>query len=74
MDDFIFSFKETVIFYNKVKNLIEFLIPLYKKEGKNILIIGFGCTGGQHRSVVLANKIYHDLKDIFPMTIRHRDL
>ena len=72
--DFIFSFKETVIFYNKVKSLMEFLIPLYKKEGKNILIIGFGCTGGQHRSVVLANKIYHDLKDIFPMTIRHRDL
>lgn len=54
--------------------MLQFLIPQYKKEGKNILIVGFGCTGGKHRSVAIAKKVYEDLKEKFPMTLRHRDI
>ena len=41
-------------FLQKVLELLEFLVPLYQKEGKSQLIIGIGCTGGRHRSVTMA--------------------
>ena len=72
--NYVFSFDETKVFYKKLKNMLQFLIPQYKKEGKNILIVGFGCTGGKHRSVAIAKKVYEDLKEKFPMTLRHRDI
>ncbi len=71
---FVFKFETTKVFYKKLLDFLKFVIPEYKKEGKSILIIGIGCTGGKHRSVVIANRLYHDLKDNFPMEIRHRDL
>ncbi len=71
---FIFNFETTIIFYKKLLDFLRFVIPEYKKEGKSILIIGIGCTGGKHRSVAIANKLYNDLKDNFPVEIRHRDL
>ena len=71
---FVFKFETTKVFYKKLLDFLKFVIPEYKKEGKSILIIGIGCTGGKHRSVAIANRLYHDLKDNFPMEIRHRDL
>ncbi len=71
---FVFNFEITKVFYKKLLDFLKFVIPEYKKEGKSILIIGIGCTGGKHRSVAIANRLYHDLKDNFPMEIRHRDL
>ena len=41
---------------------MEFLIPNYIKEGKYQLVIGIGCTGGKHRSVTLANKLFERMK------------
>jgi len=55
--DYVLGFEESHIFLNKLKDMLEFLIPLYIKEGKNQLVIGIGCTGGKHRSVALANEI-----------------
>ncbi|WP_300410691.1 RNase adapter RapZ [Lagierella sp.] len=55
--DFVFEFKQTEIFLEKVKDLVEFLLPFYKKEGKSNLVIGIGCTGGRHRSVAIANEL-----------------
>lgn len=74
VEDYVFSHATTKKFYNKITEMLKFLIPEYRKEGKNILVIGFGCTGGKHRSVAIANRIYNDLKELFPLTIKHRDL
>jgi UPF0042 nucleotide-binding protein len=52
-----------------------FLIPLYEKEGKARLSIALGCTGGRHRSVVMANQIGSYFSDKnYIVTINHRDI
>lgn len=50
------------------------LIPAYRREGKRRLMISFGCTGGRHRSVAMAEALYENMKDEFNATIEHRDL
>lgn len=68
------SFEQTSVFIAKILDLIEYLLPKYLNEGKEGLIIGIGCTGGKHRSVVIAEKIYHSLGDIGEeVYINHRD-
>jgi UPF0042 nucleotide-binding protein len=77
VQDFLMQYDEAHIFLNKVKDLLDFLIPNYIKEGKNQLVIGIGCTGGKHRSVTLANEIYKALNDDdkeYGVTINHRDI
>ena len=77
VQDFVLQFEETEIFLNKIKDLLDFLIPNYIKEGKNQLVIGVGCTGGKHRSVTLANEIYKALKNDdreYGVTLNHRDV
>ncbi len=73
--DYVMSFPEAEEFLQKLTDMVFFLIPNYIKEGKNQLIIGIGCTGGKHRSVTLANKLYEQLKDKgnYGLTISHRD-
>lgn len=72
--NFIFSFEDANIFVEKIVNLLEFLIPKYKMEGKSILTIGVGCTGGKHRSVCIAEKFYENLKTKhLNVNISHRD-
>lgn len=72
--NFIFSFEDSNIFVEKVINLLEFLIPKYIKEGKSMLTIGIGCTGGKHRSVCIAQKLYEQLKSKYlTVHISHRD-
>lgn len=72
--NFIFSFEDSNIFVEKVINLLEFLIPKYIKEGKSMLTIGIGCTGGKHRSVCIAQKLYEQLKSKYlTFHISHRD-
>ena len=71
---FVMDFEDSKIFLDKVIDLLEFLIPKYKAEGKTMLTIGVGCTGGKHRSVCLAEKIYSELKkDHSNINISHRD-
>ncbi len=62
-------------FLEKIEDLMQFLIPRYRAEGKNSLVIAIGCTGGRHRSVTIANGLHLRLKKL-PYTIRaeHRDL
>lgn len=62
-------------FFLKLQGLVEFLLPAHVEEGKAHLSIGFGCTGGQHRSVVVAEKLGIALADAgWPVSIRHREL
>ena len=75
VQDYVMQWSEAKIFFEKLKDMIEFLIPYYTKEGKTQLIIGIGCTGGKHRSVTLSNKLYDYLTEQnFRTTIEHRDI
>lgn len=73
--EFVLTNGETKTFLEKYLALLDFLIPLYKRENKAYLTIAFGCTGGRHRSVVLARKIFEHLNDrgLNPGLI-HRDI
>jgi UPF0042 nucleotide-binding protein len=62
-------------FITKFTNLIEFLIPLYIKEGKTMLTVAVGCTGGRHRSAAIANRLNEILyAKEYQVTVRHRDI
>jgi RNase adapter protein RapZ len=73
--DYVLESEESRLFIQKLFELMAFLIPLYEKEGKTRLNIALGCTGGRHRSVVLANQLgaYFSTKN-YPVTINHRDI
>ena len=72
--DYVMSFEETHQFLDKTLDLLRFLIPNYVSEGKDRLVIGIGCTGGQHRSVCLAIEIAEGLKQAgFRCSVSHRD-
>lgn len=74
VQDFVLKFEEANIFINKLNDMLKFLIPYYTKEGKSQLVIGIGCTGGQHRSVTIANKIYDIIKkDNTNTVLQHRE-
>ncbi|MFR4697393.1 MAG: RNase adaptor protein RapZ, partial [Streptococcus salivarius] len=53
--------------------LIKPILPGYKKEGKSVLTIAVGCTGGQHRSVAFAHRLAQDLKNDWTVNETHRD-
>ncbi len=76
VQDYVKSFPECGQFLDKLQDMLEFLVPGYINEGKYQLVVGIGCTGGQHRSVTIANEIYERLKeaDNFGVKIYHRDL
>jgi UPF0042 nucleotide-binding protein len=64
-------------FLKKIYDLIKFLIPQYKNEGRSYLTIAFGCTGGKHRSIVLVNKVASFIKSLnqnLNVIIEHRDI
>jgi len=56
--NYVMSFAETAEFMTKLKDLVDFLIPNYIKEGKSQLVIGVGCTGGRHRSVAISEALF----------------
>lgn len=66
---------ETAEFLGHLYTLIDFLLPHYVAEGKSYLSVAFGCTGGRHRSVVLARELATHVQDLgYPVTITDRDL
>jgi len=72
---FLLSNPETMAFLEKYFDLLDYLIPLYKRENKAYLTLAVGCTGGKHRSVVIARHIFEHLnkKGLNPGLI-HRDI
>lgn len=72
---YVMKWQETAIFYDKLLDLLKFMIPGYKKEGKTQLVIAIGCTGGQHRSVALAKRLAEDLNESYDYNVyvHHRD-
>ena len=72
--DYVMNSEVSVEFYNKLKDMINFLVPQYIEEGKHHLVIGIGCTGGRHRSVTISNMIYDDLSSKgYRVVKKHRD-
>ncbi len=74
--DFVMGYAVSREFIAKLEDLIRFLIPNYIEEGKNQLVISIGCTGGKHRSVTLAEALYHSLVkgSGYGIRIEHRDI
>ena len=76
VQDYVMSSAEARQFLVKLEDMLTFLIPGYVNEGKHQLVVAIGCTGGQHRSVTLANELYKRMKDNgkFGLALSHRDL
>lgn len=73
--DYVMGFPQAEELMKKLEDLADFLIPLYIKEGKSQLVVGFGCTGGKHRSVTFANLFAEYLKNKgIRVRISHRDI
>lgn len=75
VSDYVLNKRNAQIYVKKVKDLIDFLIPLYIKEGRSYLTIGIGCTGGNHRSPAIVEKLKDFLKKHpIDLSIVHRDI
>lgn len=73
--DFVLNNDKARVFLQKYLDLLEYLIPLYEKERKAYLTIAVGCTGGRHRSVVIAQYIYENIDKLSKQVgITHRDI
>ena len=73
--NYVLGMPETREFNDKLNALLDFLIPNYVKEGKSQLVIGIGCTGGRHRSVVIADELMKTLTEKkHRVVIEHRDI
>ena len=71
--DYVMSFDETELFYLKFLDLLKTVMPGYIKEGKSSLTIAIGCTGGQHRSVALTQRLAKALGENYKVNVTHRD-
>lgn len=74
VSSYVMEFEESKIFRDKLIDLLEFMIPHYKKEGKSQLVIAIGCTGGQHRSVTLTEVLYKHFGKTQVCQVEHRDI
>ena len=72
---FVIQQGQTQVFLDKFTDLINYLLPRYREEGKNYLTIAVGCTGGKHRSVVVTEQLKVQLAGLgYPVTAGHRDV
>ncbi len=74
VSSYVLKWPETQTLIEKLADLFLYMIPQYKREGKRQLVIAFGCTGGQHRSVTLAEYFANLFQEDFQTVITHRDI
>jgi UPF0042 nucleotide-binding protein len=74
--DYVMGMEETTQFLLRARELLAFTLPRYQREGKAYLTVAVGCTGGRHRSVVLAERLARDLAVTtgLPIAVVHRDV
>ncbi|WP_339254188.1 RNase adapter RapZ [Sporosarcina sp. FSL W8-0480] len=72
--DYVLKWNDSQVLIEKLTDLFKFIIPQYKNEGKSQVVVAFGCTGGQHRSVTLAEYFGNRLQDEYKTLITHRDV
>ncbi|WP_404404739.1 RNase adapter RapZ [Jeotgalibacillus malaysiensis] len=74
VSEYVMKWNETKKFLEKTIDLLQFMLPHYKREGKSQLVIAIGCTGGQHRSVALTEEIARAFAKDYHTQIAHRDI
>lgn len=74
VSSYVLKWSETQEFLEKLADLLKFVIPQYKREGKSQVVIGIGCTGGKHRSVTLTEHLGKLFSEDYYVHIRHRDI
>ncbi|WP_062109200.1 RNase adapter RapZ [Bacillus niameyensis] len=74
VSSYVLKWNDTQKFLAKTTDLLTFMLPLYKREGKSQLVIAIGCTGGQHRSVALSEYIGKFYENDYRVHITHRDI
>jgi RNase adapter protein RapZ len=75
VEEFVMSFEESRTLLAKIEDLLRFLLPLYRREGKAYLTVALGCTGGRHRSVTLVELLRRSLEGAGAApAVRHRDI
>ena len=75
VSDYVMSFEVAQQFADKLRDMLDFLMPQYVAEGKSNIVIAIGCTGGKHRSVTLANEMTRHLTDSgYNTFVNHRDI
>lgn len=73
--DYVFGFTQTNQFMEYMEKMLSFLLPLYSEEGKTVLVLAIGCTGGHHRSVAVAHELAEYISQSgFSVTESHRDI
>lgn len=73
--DYVFGFQQTKDYMERLKALLAFSLPLYAEEGKTVLVIAVGCTGGHHRSVAVTRALTEYIRSLgYQVTENHRDM
>lgn len=73
--NYVFGFQQTTDFMKKLQDLLKFTLPLYAEEGKTVLAVAVGCTGGHHRSVAVAHALTEFIRSLdYQATENHRDI
>lgn len=73
--DYVFRAQQTHEFIQQLESMLRFLLPYYSEEGKSLLVVGIGCTGGHHRSVAIAHELSQRLTSAgFDVSESHRDI
>ncbi|WP_396122056.1 MULTISPECIES: RNase adapter RapZ [Bacillaceae] len=72
--EYVMKWTDTSKFLEKILDLLSFMLPLYKREGKSQLVIAIGCTGGQHRSVAIAKYLGEKLAKDYQVQVSHREI
>ncbi|WP_214847044.1 RNase adapter RapZ [Exiguobacterium sp. s193] len=73
VSSYVMQWPEAKLFYKKLVDLLEFLIPQYEREGKSQLVVALGCTGGKHRSITFAEAISKEFANQYHIVTNHRD-
>ncbi|MCP8617643.1 RNase adapter RapZ [Salirhabdus salicampi] len=72
--EYVFKWTETQTFLSKLTDLLEFMLPQYKREGKSQIVVGIGCTGGQHRSVAISEHLADTFSKSYVTNVTHREI
>ncbi len=73
--EYVMQREEADAFLDKTFDMIKFLLPFHESEGKDVVVIGIGCTGGRHRSVAIAEELKKNIsKTGYSVTVSHRDM